>query len=105
MSWSEYMLSECGYKTKTTFWMDFSIADRFGVKAIKDTFKRAFEEWKDDVEYVIELVLVLNHKMFQYNDKNSGFVLTYQKLFEKANGWCLNHLKGDDLNYFLHVTD
>ena len=30
----------------TTFWQDFSIADAFGVAAIKDTFKRAFAEWK-----------------------------------------------------------
>ena len=34
-----------GYETFTTFWQDFTIADRFGVSAIKDTFKRAFNEW------------------------------------------------------------
>lgn len=28
----------------TTFFMDFSIADRFGDDAIKDTFQRAFKE-------------------------------------------------------------
>ena len=32
----------------TTFFMDFSIADRFGDDAIKDTFQRAFKEWKRD---------------------------------------------------------
>lgn len=26
---------------------DFSIADVFGVDAIKDTYSRAFEEWKE----------------------------------------------------------
>ena len=35
-----------GYVLTTTFWEDFSIADRFGEAAIKDTFKRAFNEWK-----------------------------------------------------------
>ena len=31
---------------KTTFWEDFSIAERFGLSAIQDTFNRAFKEWK-----------------------------------------------------------
>ena len=39
-------MEEIGYKPITTFWDDFSIADRFGISAIKDTYKRAFEEWK-----------------------------------------------------------
>ena len=51
MTWSELM-RENGYETKTTFWMDFSIADRFGIEAIKDTFKRAFDEWKEHYEYL-----------------------------------------------------
>ena len=28
----------CGYKPFTTFWDDFSIAEKFGKDAIKDTF-------------------------------------------------------------------
>lgn len=39
------------YQFKTTFWTDFSIADIFGVSAIKDTFNRAFEEWRDNYIY------------------------------------------------------
>ena len=34
------------YQPKTTFWMDFSIADKFGIAAIKDTYNRAFKGWK-----------------------------------------------------------
>ena len=30
-----------GYKPQTTFWQDFSIADRFGATAVQDTFNRA----------------------------------------------------------------
>ena len=35
-----------GYQPKTTFWMDFSIADRFGIEAIIDTYERDFKEWQ-----------------------------------------------------------
>ena len=32
----------CGYKPITTFWDDFTIAEAFGIDAIRDTFNRAF---------------------------------------------------------------
>ena len=32
------------YPYKTTFFQDFSIADAFGLSAVEDTYKRAFEE-------------------------------------------------------------
>ena len=45
MTFREFM-SENGNEVKTTFWEDFSIAERFGLSAIQDTFNRAFKEWK-----------------------------------------------------------
>ena len=45
MTFREFM-KENGNEVKTTFWEDFSIAERFGVSAIQDTFNRAFKEWK-----------------------------------------------------------
>lgn len=50
MTFREFM-RENGYELQTTFWEDFSIADRFGLSAIQDTFKRAFEEWKNNYKY------------------------------------------------------
>ena len=64
-------MKENGYEVKTTFWEDFSIAERFGLSAIQDTFNRAFKEWKEDYEFLTELVLVLNHKIWQYHEKRS----------------------------------
>ena len=51
MTFREFML-ENGYELQTTFWNDFSIADRFGLSAIQDTFSRAFEEWKENYKYL-----------------------------------------------------
>lgn len=47
---------------KTTFWSDFSIADAFGMEAVKDTFRRAFKGWKDNYIYLTELEIVMNWK-------------------------------------------
>ena len=45
MTFREFM-KENGNELKTTSWEDFSIAERFGLSAIQDTFNRAFKEWK-----------------------------------------------------------
>ena len=45
MTFKDFM-KENGNEVKTTFWEDFSIAERFGLSAIQDTFNRAFKEWK-----------------------------------------------------------
>ena len=54
-NWTIYELT--GYKPITTFYTDFSIADKFGVTAIKDTYNLAFEGWKSNVKYITELVM------------------------------------------------
>ena len=90
----------------TTFWMDFTIADKFGVSAIKDTFKRAFAEWKTDYRYLTDLVLVLNHKIWEHYEKgNEAFAKVYNELWEKADEYACTHLKGDEIAYFYRVTD
>ena len=94
-----------GYKPITTFWEDFSIADAFGVDAIKDTYKRAFEEWKSDYKYVTELVMVLNWKLWEWYDKDMVIGETYNELWKKADEWCCDNLKGDELIYFYQTTD
>lgn len=91
---------------KTTFRQDFTIADRYGISAIKDTFKRAFAEWKSNVEYVTELCIVLNWKIWEHYDKgNEEVARVYNDLWEKVDGWCQENLKGKDLEYFYKITD
>lgn len=95
-----------GYETFTTFYQDFTIADRFGINAIKDTYKRAFNEWKNDYKYLTELVLVLNWKIWQhYENGNSYFARTYNELWEQADAYACENLKGEELTYFYSTTD
>ena len=95
-----------GYETKTTFWQDFGIADVFGPAAVKDTFKRAFAEWKTDAVYLTELVLVLNWKLWQhYENGRMQLAEVYDKLWKKASAWAVKNLKGDDLSYYFETTD
>lgn len=93
-------------RVDTTFWTDFSIADKFGIKAVKDTFKRAFEEWKSDYKYLTELVMVLNHKCWDHYSKgNEKLSALYSDLYYKANDWAYSNLEGEALDFYFHVTD
>ena len=69
-----------GYETFTTFYDDFTIADRFGLSAIQDTYNRAFSEWKSSYKYLTELVLVLNWKIWEHYDKRNE---DYARLYDR----------------------
>lgn len=100
------------YNCFTTFWDDFSIAERFGIDAIKDTYIRAFGEWKHDYKYLTELVMVLNHKIWQWYDgdtddtgKHTEIARCYNNLWMKTAEYAENTLKGEELRYYYRITD
>ena len=94
-----------GYEMKTTFWQDFSIADAFGVSAVKDTYNRAFNGWKDNHVYLTELVIVLNWKIWQHYEKNETLAKVYNELWEQTDEYACEHLYGEEAEYFFRVTD
>ena len=98
--------SMCGYTQRTTFWDDFTIAEKFGVSAIKDTYKNAFTSWKTDVVFITELVLVLNWKMLYMDERHmTEKSVMYYKCWVELSNWCERHLEAGAYEYFLNVTD
>ena len=89
----------------TTFWQDFSIADAFGIPAVKDTYNRAFNEWKSNYLYLTDLVMVLNHKIWQWYEKNDALAELYNDLWDKTAQYAMDNLKGEELSYYFRVTD
>lgn len=98
----------CGYKQISTFYEDFGIAEYFGVDEIKDTYETAFKTWKDNVEMITELCMVLNWKSWEHADgivASGDLCKLYIDLYYKLRNWCIDNLKGEDLTYFLRTTD
>lgn len=93
MTFKEFM-KEVGYDLMTTFWEDFSIADKYGIAGVKDTYKRAFSEWKDDYKFFTELTLVLNHKIWQHYESNHELAALYDRLWREADEYAMNNFKG-----------
>lgn len=105
-----------GYIYKTTFANDFTIADHFGVEAVRDTYKRAFNEWQRDCVYFTELVLVLNWKIWEHYEnekrttgataaKHDKLGHVYNDLWNAAAIYAEDNLKGAELQYYFETTD
>lgn len=95
---------ETGYKPITTFYQDFSIADAFGVDAIKDTYNRAFNEWKENYKYLTELVMVLNEKIYEHYKSNNMYARLYNELWMEADKYAVESLKDEEADYFYKTT-
>lgn len=63
---------------KTTFWQDFTIAERISGRAgVEDTFKRAFEGWKEDIRYLTALYVIMNWKGGEWYGKDNELAKLY----------------------------
>lgn len=111
---------------KTTFWFDFSVAEKIsGVAGVKDTFKRAFEGWKDDIRYLTALYITMNWKGSEWygkNDELSKVYYGYQQELDKYilageevivvdgegnenESYKYEHFTQDEVDYFYQATD
>ena len=103
-------LKECsGYETISTFYADLSIADVYGIDAIKDTIKRVKEQWFNDYKMFTEFVLALNHKSWEWNARtevagSEEIKKLYIKQYYYFDEYCLDNYKGEALDYYLSVV-
>ena len=81
------------------------IGAAFGIDAVKDTYNRAFNEWKSNYKYLTDLVMVLNHKSWQWYEKNDERAELYNDLWDKTAQYAMDHLEGEELSYYFRVTD
>lgn len=98
-----------GYKMQSTFFSDFSIANPYGLNAIKDTWQRAFNEWKDNYIYLSELSIVLNVMMWKHYDEHlevqSEICELYKNLYIQTDEYASNNLKGEELDFYIKLLD
>lgn len=94
------------YKPITTFYEDFSIADRFGIAAVKDTYKRGLESAKFmGYKELTEFVMTLNWKIWEHHEQNEPLAKLYNDLWEEADLYAVENLKEDELFYFYQTTN
>lgn len=94
-----------GYKPKTTFYTDLSIADKYGKSGILDTYDRVFDAWKTDTEYFTEFIMALNWKIYEHYKTNKPIAIVYNELWQKAEEYVYNNWNETQLDYYYRTTD
>lgn len=123
-NWKANLADMTGWKPKYTFYSDFGIAEfceiyMHDAGAVKDTFKRVMESWGSSYEALTEIVMVLNHKSWSFNDGVDSSYLgcseenrmalaeLYSNMYMKADEeFCKRFGNNSDaMSYYYEVTD
>lgn len=94
-----------GYKTFTTFYGDLTIAEKYGLDAVRDTYNRVNRDWRNNYKYYTEFVLCLNHKIWEHYQTNEPLARLYDELWREADAWVSNNWTGEAYEYYFNVTD
>ena len=105
VNWKKGLADMTDYKPFTTFYNDISIAEYFGTKGLKDTYKNVIKHWGKDIKYITEFCLCLNHKIWQHHKTNESLGRLYDELWRNCVAHIEKTFKGEDLSYYYRVTD
>lgn len=113
----EVFAEPMGIKMETTFYSDLAIAEWFGIKSIKETYKNIVQSWGSDIKYISEFALCLGWKSWEFNsdynplnmnkEYRNKIMSLYSDLFYKLQNWVDKHYKDDEksLSYFYNKID
>lgn len=93
-------------RPSTLFYADFKVAEAYGIKAVKDTFKNCGDLIKRDWKEVAELSVVLNHLLWEaYYAGMEELAKLYDKLWKEVHGYCLTWEDEERATYYFKLTD
>ena len=98
----------CGYKPISTFYTDFGIAEWFGEDSIRDTYERAVDGWKDSIEWMTEIVMVLNWKIWEhYYRGDEEIARLYDELWRDSQHEVHKMFAGNEkaMSYYYRIVD
>ena len=107
MVYEQFLSGFTSWRPAYSCWPRFSIAEKFGKKEINTVYNDIFKAAKSDYKLLTELVMVLNHKVFEYSEypKNTTLCAYYSELFLRTKNYALDTLNGAELQYFLETID
>ena len=104
------------YERQTTYTSDFSIAEWCvpveGMSAIADTLKNTLDNWRDDVEWFAEILLVVNLKSWEHAARgNNEYGKMYSELFYMVQALYFDWFDSDNkqhdkaMDYYYQYVD
>ena len=107
MIYENFLSQFTDWRPTQLYWQRFSIAEGYGKAEIKNVYKTIFEEAKHNYKLLTELVMVLNHKSWEYSEyhNGSGICELYSDLFYETKKYADETLSGAELSYYLDTID
>ena len=107
MPYEEWLAQFTDWRPEFDYWNHFSFVDNQGPEQVKRLYDAFFEDSKQDYKKLTELVMTLNHKIWQKSQDpcDKSVCDMYSKLFVYATRYANKHLCGDELSYYLQITD
>ena len=99
------MCRDIGHEPVSAFWTDFSAAEFYGEEAVRETYEDALKECEGDVEFLAELTLVLNWKIWDLYKEDEEMAKLYEELWKKHDSFCWSTLKGEESRRYFEITD
>lgn len=92
------------------FWQAFTEAEKDGEATIITIASIMYQRWRDDIEELTDLVMVINHKSWDHYRKGNAkyqevYTELYYKYYEKALDYLEKEGREDDLRYFIRTLD
>ena len=96
-----------GVEQKYTFYQDFQIADKFGVKEVQDTYNRVKREWQDNAQAWGEVSCALNWRLWDLHETHEDIARLYEKLWTDSQkvGWAHGNKDKEYAQTYFQVTD
>lgn len=92
------------YRYRTDLWDRFTSAEKHGKFAVEIEYRSAMDRHRNRYKDLTELVLVLDRKMWAKYSDDKAMSSLYAELFNKADEYCFEHLKGEKLKYYMEIT-
>ena len=107
MTYEDWLSQFTDWRPQFGYWNQFSFIEWQGPEQIQRLYNAFFEDSKTDSRRLTELVMTLNHKIWQMsqNPYYKSICDTYSKLWVYASRYAETHMRGDELSYYLSVID
>lgn len=93
-------------RPSTLFYADFKVAEAFGEKSVKDTYKNCGDLSERDWKEVAELSVALNHLLWEaYNAHNEPLARLYDGFWREVDGICSSWEDEERADYYFRLTD
>jgi len=89
-----------GYKPHTNYYLQFSMAEPYGISAIANVFNNIFSDCKYNTVSVTELAMAVNWKIYEHYDKEKQLAHFYQSIWDQVDNYCKGTLTDSNLRYY-----